>query len=73
MYDLKCDEKFNSKLDISNVSLRYLSVTNTNKKNIIIIKEQFDDPTFRYRGYNIVQTMKNHQQYNFNYLIIKSQ
>ena len=70
MYDLKCDEKFNSKLDISNVSLRYLSVTNTNKKNIIIIKEQFDDPTFRYRGYNIVQTMKNNQKYNFNYFLV---
>lgn len=69
MYDLKCTEKFDQELPITDVFSRCQSISNTNKMNIIIIKNQFRDPTFRYRGYNIVQTMENNEKYNVNYFL----
>ena len=70
MYILECDKKFNKKLPIPDFYSRFSNISQSNKSNIIIIKEQFDDPTFRYRGYNIVQTMKNNNKYNINYFLV---
>jgi glycosyltransferase involved in cell wall biosynthesis len=70
MYDLKCDEEFNPELPIPDVFSRCLSVSNSTKKNIIILRDQFMDPTFRYRGYNIAQSMENNEKYNVNYFLI---
>lgn len=71
MYVLECNEKYAKKLPISSISNRFSSVVQSDKKNIIIVKEQFDDPTFRYRGYNMVQTMENNQKYNLNYFLVE--
>ena len=71
MYNFKCDKRFNKKLNLPNVSFRYSNVFNSSKKNIIIVKEQFDDPTWRYRGYNIVQTMENNDKYDVNCFLVK--
>lgn len=66
MYVLECDKKFNSKLSIPDISLRYSNIFHSDKINVVIIKEQFNDPTFRYRGYNIIQSMEENKRYNLN-------
>ncbi len=71
MYDLKCDKEFNEKLDIPDFLERYLSLLHSDKKNIIIIKETFSDPTFRYRGYNVFQSMRNNGKYNVNCFLVE--
>ena len=71
MYILDCDKKFNKKLPIPDFYSRFSSISQSSKPNIIVIKEQFDDPTFRYRGYNIIQTMKNNSKYNINCFLVR--
>lgn len=71
MYVLECNEKYANKLPIPNISSRYSSLSQSDKKNIIIVKEQFNDPTFRYRGYNMVQTMEGNEKYNVNYFLVR--
>ncbi len=71
MYILECDKRFNKKLPIPDFYSRFSSISQSDKPNIIIIKEQFDDPTFRYRGYNIIQTMKNNCKYNLNCFLVR--
>ena len=70
MYILDCDKKFNKELPIPDFYSRFSSISKSNKPNIIIIKEQFDDASFRYRGYNIIQTMKNNSKYNVNCFLV---
>lgn len=64
MYDFKCDKKFDLELNVPDFSTRYSELLHSTKKNIIIIKDKFDHSTFRYRGYNVIQTMKNNEKYN---------
>lgn len=70
MYNIKCTKKFKLDLNIPNFSNRYYDFLNSDKKNIIIIKDLFDNSTFRYRGYNIIQTMENNQKYHINCFLV---
>ena len=72
MYIFDCDKKFNRKLPISDFYSRFLSISKSDKPNIIFIKDQFDDSTFRYRGYNVIQTMKNNKKYNVSCFLVSN-
>lgn len=67
MYMLNCDEKYDSNLEVPDFSIRYSNLLNSYKMNIIIIKDDFNHPTFRYRGFNLFQTMKNNNKYDLNF------
>ena len=71
MYEFKCDNKYNKKLHIPDFSSRYYNIFNSTKKNIIIIKDEFDQSTFRYRGYNVIQSMKDNKKYNLDCFLYK--
>ncbi len=66
MYDLKYEKKFKTELNIPDFFNRYSNLLNSEKINIIIIKNEFDQSTFRYRAYNVIQTMKDNKKYNVN-------
>jgi len=63
MYSIKCNQEFDMQLDIPNFSIRYSGLINSNKKNIIYIKDVFDNSTFRYRTYNVMESMKDSDKY----------
>ena len=65
MYRLKCDTEFDMQLDVPEFSIRYYQLLNSKKKNIIYIKDVFDNSTFRYRTYNVMEAMEN----NFKYFV----
>ena len=52
-------------LDVPEFSIRYYQLLNSKKKNIIYIKDVFDNSTFRYRTYNVMEAMEN----NFKYFV----
>lgn len=64
MYNLKCKKEFDMQLNIPNFSKRYLDLFNSEKKNVIYIKDVFDNSTFRYRTYNVMESMKNNKKYH---------
>ena len=64
MYDLNYEKEFEMELDISDFFYRYSNLLNSDEVNIIIIKDEFEPSTFRYRGYNVIQTMKDNNKYN---------
>lgn len=63
MYRLKCDSEFDMQLDVPEFSTRYHQLLNSKKKNIIYIKDVFDNSTFRYRTYNVMEAMENNSKY----------
>lgn len=64
MYILEYEKNFQMGLNIPNFFYRYSKLLNSKKYNIIIVKDKFDQSTFRYRGYNIIQSMKNNKKYH---------
>lgn len=70
MYIFECDKEYDIKLNMPDFNYRYSNILNSNKKNIIIIKEKFEHSTFRYRGYNVIQSMKNNKKYNVDSFLI---
>ena len=71
MYDLNYEKDFKMGLDIQDFFYRYSNLLNSDRINIIIIKDEFDQSTFRYRAYNVIQTMKNNNKYNVHCFIYK--
>lgn len=63
MYDIKCSRKYEFELRIDDFNDRYVKILNSNKKNVIYIKDVFDNSTFRYRAYNVIETMEQSQKY----------
>lgn len=63
MYNIVCKDKFSFNLDIPNFSIRYSRFIDSKKKNIIYLKEFFDNSTFRYRTYNVMQAMEKSDKY----------
>ena len=57
MYNIKCDKKYDYDLKVDSFNDRYFKILNSKKKNVIYIKEVFDNSTFRYRAYNVIETM----------------
>ena len=66
MYNIKCLKKFVNYLDIPSVEDRLSQLQSSKKINIIYIKEVFDNSTFRYRTYNVIQAMENSDKYHIN-------
>lgn len=63
MYNIKCKKKFDADLKIDSFEDRHKIIITSNKKNIIYIKDNFDNSTFRYRTYNIIETMNESDKY----------
>ena len=59
MYDYKWNQKFDKKLNIPSFTQRYLNIINSNKKNIIIVKNVFDQTTFSTNLKNNVSMLEN--------------
>ena len=57
MYKYKCNKEYEMNLNLPDFSQRYSELLNSNKKNVIYIKDVFDNSTFRYRTYNVLETM----------------
>lgn len=65
MYKIEHLKKYPLNLNIPNFNIRFENLNkNKSKKNIIYIKEAFDNSTFRYRCYNFMQAMENSKKYN---------
>lgn len=71
MYNLKCQQKFDMQLTIPDFSQRYLELLKSKKKNIVYIKDVFDNSTFRYRAYNLIQAMKESSKYQISCFLVK--
>lgn len=63
MYVLKCKEEFDMQLEIPEFSIRYSNILKSKKKNIVYIKDVFDNSTFRYRTYNVMEAMESSEKY----------
>ena len=63
MYKLKCNAEFDMQLNIPDFSTRYYELLNSKKKNVIYIKDVFDNSTFRYRTYNVMEAMMDNSKY----------
>lgn len=63
MYNIKCNKKFDMVLDIPEFYIRYYKLLNSNKKNIIYVKDVFDNSTFRYRTYNVMEALFDNDKY----------
>lgn len=71
MYNLKCKKEFDMQLNIPDFSKRYFDLFNSEKKNVIYIKDVFDNSTFRYRTYNVMEAMKNNEKYHVTCFLVK--
>ena len=63
MYNIKCNEKYDFELKIESFNDRYVKIKNSNKINVVYIKDVFDNSTFRYRTYNVIETMDKSKKY----------
>lgn len=64
MYHISCQQKYQSSLDILPLEVRLSELIHSNKKNIIYVKEVFENSTFRYRTYNVMEAMKGNSKYH---------
>ena len=71
MYNIKCTKKFDFDLKIDSFDDRYLKILNSSKKNVIYIKDVFDNSTFRYRTYNVIETMDNSEKYSVTCFLVE--
>ena len=63
MYAFENDKNYKTGLNIPDFYYRYFKILNSDKKNVIFIKDEFDDSTFRYRAYNVIQSMQYSEKY----------
>lgn len=63
MYSFKCKKKYKMDLKMPDLSVRYSKILKSDKKNVIYIKDVFDNSTFRYRTYNVLQSMEDSKKY----------
>ena len=66
MYTFECNEDFSNTLNIPDFLTRFQNISSSEKRNVIFIKDEFDHSCFRYRAYNVIQSMKNNEKYNVN-------
>ena len=59
MYTFECNEDFSNTLNIPDFLTRFQNISSSEKRNVIFIKDEFDHSCFRYRAYNVIQSMKN--------------
>lgn len=63
MYNIVCKDKFSPVLDIPDFAVRFTNFVQSKKKNVIYLKDVFDNSTFRYRTYNVIGAMKDSNKY----------
>ena len=69
MYKISTDKRYEKFLNTPSFSERYSSLLNSNKKNVIYIKEEFEPSTFRYRAYNVEETFRDSKKYYVSYFL----
>lgn len=70
MYSFNYEKKFDFELPVPEFSDRYSLLMNSDKKNVIYLKDEFDNSTFRYRTYNVIEAMKKNKKYCINCFLI---
>ena len=71
MYTLNYKKDFEMKLPIPKFSERYEKILKSEKQNIVYIREEFDHSTFRYRTYNVIESMENNDKYNVTCFLVE--
>lgn len=71
MYKINCTKQFDMQLDIPEFSVRYQSILKSKKRNVIYIKDVFDNSTFRYRTYNVIESMAKNSKYHITCFLVK--
>ena len=71
MYTLNYKKDFEMKLPIPKFSERYEKILKSEKQDIVYIKEEFDHSTFRYRTYNVIESMENNDKYNVTCFLVE--
>lgn len=71
MYSIKCKSNFEMQLNIPEFSIRYFNLLNSQKKNVVYIKDVFDNSTFRYRTYNVMEAMQDSSKYLVTCFLVK--
>ena len=71
MYNISCDKKYSLNLKIDNFKERFLKLMGSNLKNVVYLKDVFDNSTFRYRTYNVMQAMEKSNRYHINCFLIE--
>lgn len=68
MYRIERPKDFRMELDIDSFEVRLQKLLQTGKK-VVYIKNQFDNSTFRYRCFNVVQAMCGQKEYVVTYFL----
>jgi len=68
MYKIDKTDKIQIELRVPNFSQRFQKLFKRGKK-IVYIKNQFDNSTFRYRAYNIAQSLESQEDYVVTYFL----
>lgn len=63
MYNIKPLKKYDMQLNVPDFSTRYSKIYNSHKINVIYVKDVFDNSTFRYRTYNVIEAMEKSEKY----------
>ena len=71
MYNLSCKQKYQSYLSVGSIEKRLSGLVSSKKKNIIYLKDIFDNSTFRYRTYNVMQAMEESTKYHVTCFLIE--
>ncbi|HRZ19216.1 MAG TPA: glycosyltransferase [Candidatus Dojkabacteria bacterium] len=68
MYTIDRPKDFTMELDVDSFEVRLQKLLQTGKK-VVYIKNQFDNSTFRYRCFNVVQAMSEQKEYVITYFL----
>ena len=71
MYKYRCEKKYKMNLELPEFNERYSRLLKSNKKNVIYIKDVFDNSTFRYRTYNVLETMEDSKKYTVSTFLVE--
>lgn len=68
MYNIDRPKDFNMELNVDSFEVRLQKLLKRGKK-VVYIKNQFDNSTFRYRCFNVVQAMSKQEKYVITYFL----
>jgi len=71
MYNYSYNKSAVDKLNTDKLYVRLNRLNDSSLKNVVIIKDCFDTSTFRYRGYNVCETMANSEKYTVEMFLVK--
>ncbi len=63
LYRITCNKKYPKELNIKSFFERFNELSHSDKKNIIYVKDEFEVTTFRYRAYNVTESLNKSDKY----------